>query len=78
MLLETDLRKNIQLVESQLHWLLGAKDSLVPATLAQVLQDDFAQADVVLHPQASHAPFISHQGDFIKQLLGLAEKLRCN
>lgn len=75
-LLETDLRQNISLIECSLHWLLGARDSLVPAMLAQVLKDDLAQSDVVLHPQASHAPFISHQHEFINQLLGMAEKLR--
>ncbi len=75
-LLETDLRQNIGLIDCQLHWLLGAKDALVPAALAQVLTDDFAQADVVLQPQAGHAPFISHQNDFLKQLIALAEKLR--
>lgn len=75
-LLETDLRQTISLVECPLHWSLGAKDSLVPAALAQVLKDDFAQDDVVLQPQASHAPFISHQDEFVKQLTAVAEKLR--
>ena len=75
-LLETDLRQNIGLIERPLHWLMGVKDSLVPAALAEVLKDDFAQQNVVLHPRASHAPFISHQDDFIKYLLAVAEKLR--
>ncbi|MCG6939153.1 MAG: pimeloyl-ACP methyl ester esterase BioH [Gammaproteobacteria bacterium] len=75
-LLDTDLRQNIGLIECPLHWLQGERDSLVPPALAAVLRDDFAQANVVLHPQASHAPFISHRYEFIKQLLAIAEELR--
>jgi len=75
-LLETDLRRAIRSIESPLHWLLGGKDSLVPGELAQVLKDDYAQENVVLHAQASHAPFISHPDDFIAQLLKLAEQVR--
>jgi pimeloyl-[acyl-carrier protein] methyl ester esterase len=75
-LLESDLRPLLSTLESPLHWYLGAKDSLVPASLADVLSRDIGQTDVVLHPQASHAPFLSHPEDFIKQLLRLAEPLR--
>jgi pimeloyl-[acyl-carrier protein] methyl ester esterase len=75
-LLETDLRQTIKSIESPLHWLLGGKDSLVPEGLAQVLRDSYAQSNVVLNAQASHAPFISHRDDFIEQLLELAEKVR--
>jgi pimeloyl-[acyl-carrier protein] methyl ester esterase len=75
-LLETDLRQTISSIECPLHWLLGGKDSLVPGDLAQVLKDSYAQADVVLNAQASHAPFISHRDSFIKQLLDLAEQVR--
>ncbi|MBE9568489.1 MAG: pimeloyl-ACP methyl ester esterase BioH [Proteobacteria bacterium] len=73
---ETDLRPLLSTVDSPLHWYLGAKDSLVPAALSEVLTENFSQNDVVLHPQASHAPFLSHPEDFIKQLLALAEPLR--
>lgn len=76
-LLETDLRQAIKLIECPLHWSLGGKDSLVPAGLAQALREDFSQPDVVLNAQASHAPFISHEDDFIEQLLAIAEKHRC-
>ena len=75
-LLETDLRQNIGLIESPLHWLLGGKDSLVPAELAQVLKKEYAQANVMVDLKSAHAPFISHQDEFVKQLLGIAEKLR--
>jgi pimeloyl-[acyl-carrier protein] methyl ester esterase len=75
-LLETDLRQALKSIECPLHWLLGAKDSLVPSGLAQVLQDDYAQKNVSLHPQSSHAPFISHGDDFVKQLLEIAGQVR--
>ncbi len=77
-LLETDLRQTIKLIECPLHWSLGGKDSLVPAALAQVLKQDYAQDNVVMNTAASHAPFISHHDDFIKQLLAVAEKQRCS
>lgn len=77
-LLETDLRQTINLIESPLHWLLGGRDSLVPGELAQVLKKEYAQDKVVLNAGASHAPFISHSDDFIKQLLALAEQVRCS
>ncbi len=75
-LLETDLRQNISLIECPLYWLLGGKDSLVPAELAQVLKKEYAQENVDMSLKSAHAPFISHQNDFVKQLLGIAEKLR--
>ena len=75
-LLETDLRNNITLVESPLYWMLGKKDSLVPSELAQVLQENYQQSHVTLCENSSHAPFISQRDDFIKQLLTIAEELR--
>jgi pimeloyl-[acyl-carrier protein] methyl ester esterase len=75
-LLETDLRQALNSIECPLYWLLGAKDSLVPSDLAQVLQNSYAQENVSLHPQASHAPFISHRDDFVRQLLEIAEQVR--
>jgi pimeloyl-[acyl-carrier protein] methyl ester esterase len=75
-LLEVDLRQAIKLMQCPLHWLLGGKDSLVPAALAQVLQEEYAQNNVVLNAKASHAPFISHGDGFIKQLVNVAEQVR--
>ncbi len=75
-LLETDLRQALKTIDCPLHWLLGAKDALVPSELAQVLQQQYMQQNVVLHPQASHAPFISHSEDFVKQLIKIAQLQR--
>ena len=76
MLLDVDLRQALNTIDCPLHWFLGAKDSLVPAQLAQVLIDRYAQKNVVLHPHAAHAPFISHEPDFVKQLIEVAEQIR--
>jgi len=77
-LLNTDLRDVVRNNESQIHWCFGAKDSLVPKELASILEKDFAQKNIIINEQASHAPFISHSENFIKQLIGCAEKIRGN
>ena len=73
---QTDLRQALKSIESPLHWLLGAKDSLVPAALAQELKQQYQQKNVVLHEHASHAPFMSHRDDFVAQLIKIAEQRR--
>ena len=75
-LLNTDLRQSLKNIDGPLHWLLGAKDALVPGGLADVLQKDFAQQHVTLLPQASHAPFISEPEMFNRQLITLAQSIR--
>jgi len=75
-LLTTDLRQVLKTIDCPLHWILGAKDVLVPAGLAQVLQQQYGQKNVALHSQASHAPFISHREDFVKQLINIAQQQR--
>ncbi len=75
-LLDTDLRQTLKAIDCPLHWLLGAKDSLVPVELALALKEDYAQQDVIVHPDASHAPFISQSEFFIEQLVSLAQQLR--
>ena len=76
MLLETDMRHVLASIESPVHWLLGAKDGLVPASLAEVLRQEYGQQHVILNAGASHAPFISHRDDFLRQLVSVAQNLR--
>jgi len=76
LLLQSDLRQALKTIDSPLHWLLGGKDSLVPYELADVLKQQYAQKNVVVQPQASHAPFISHMDDFVKQLTAIAQQHR--
>ncbi len=75
-LLHSDMRAALKTIKSPLHWALGAKDSLVPAELAQVLQLQYGQQNVTQYPQAGHAPFISHSEDFVRQLIAIAEQCR--
>jgi pimeloyl-[acyl-carrier protein] methyl ester esterase len=75
-LLKTDLRQALKTINCPLHWVLGAKDALVPSDLVSVLQQQYGQQNVMLHPQASHAPFISHSKDFVKQLIKIAQQQR--
>ena len=75
-MLKTNLQQTLKLIECPLYWSLGGKDSLVPAELAQILTEDYAQDNVVMNPAASHAPFISHDDSFIEQLITVAEKQR--
>jgi len=73
---QTDLRQALKSIDSPLHWLLGAKDSLVPVALAQELTQQYQQDNVILHEHASHAPFMSHRDDFVAQLIKIAEQRR--
>ncbi len=75
-LLNTDLRDVVKNIEPPINWLFGGKDSLVPKELAHVLEKNFAQKNIVINESASHAPFISHSEDFIKQLVNVAETVR--
>jgi len=73
---QTDFRPMLKSMNKPLHWLLGGKDSLVPLALAEELTQHYQQQNVVLNAQASHAPFISHRDDFVKQLIKIAEQWR--
>lgn len=75
-LLNADLRDVIRNIEPPIYWLFGAKDSLVPENLVNILKEDFAQKNIIVNARASHAPFISHSEDFIKQLISCAEEVR--
>jgi len=75
-LVQTDLRQSLAGIDTPLHWLLGEKDALVPASLAGALKQDYHQKNVVVQEQAGHAPFLSHAEAFVRQLLAVAEPLR--
>ncbi len=55
LLLDTDLRPLPEDFPVPLRWLLGERDTLVPASLAGALPDP-----VEVVPGAAHAPFLSH------------------
>ncbi len=72
LLLEGDLRAVLGGLATPTHWLLGARDTLVPPALARALPGLMEAADVTLLDGAGHAPFLSHGADFLAWL-----ELRC-
>jgi pimeloyl-[acyl-carrier protein] methyl ester esterase len=75
-LLTTDLRAELSLLRCPITWLLGARDKLVPATVAEELKILSPEIEICIESEAAHVPFISHPQTFVKTLLSLAEKLR--
>ena len=74
-----DLRQLLaECSQTQLHWVLGDRDTLVPSSLAGVLADQFGQRDVSLYAGAGHAPFLSDPQRFISKVVALAQGMRKN
>jgi pimeloyl-[acyl-carrier protein] methyl ester esterase len=55
-----DLRDRLQQLQVASHWLFGARDTLVPAGVADTIRERLPQARVQLVEGAGHAPFLSH------------------
>lgn len=68
LLQQTDLRDQLVKLPMPVTWCLGRLDSLVPSRIANLLLQYCPQAQVQLFDKASHAPFISHQAEFIQWL----------
>ena len=60
LLLSTDLRTELRRLCMPVLWLLGERDTLVPAGMAHDLECLQPDAEVRLIPGAAHAPFLSH------------------
>lgn len=60
LLLETDLRSELRQLRQPTLWLLGERDSLVPADVGHDLATLQPAADVLVIGGAAHAPFLSH------------------
>lgn len=69
LLANLDLRQEFASLTTRVFIILGRLDSLVPVTIAPLLQNLCALTQVEILPKASHAPFISHQQEFISLLL---------
>ena len=69
LLLATDLRPRLQDLACPTHWLFGARDTLVPATLGDALNGLLPQATVDVIDGAGHAPFLSHADAALDVLL---------
>lgn len=63
-----DLRQEFASLRQPVFAILGRLDSLVPVAIAPLLQNLRPAAHIEILPKASHAPFISHQQEFISLL----------
>jgi len=60
LLQEGDLRARLGQLQTASHWLFGERDTLVPAGLANTIQESLPLARVQIVQGAGHAPFLSH------------------
>ncbi len=73
LLLSVDLRDQLPTISCPQLWILGERDTLVPAALGGELQRLLPQALVKIVSRAAHTPFLSHPEYCIEQLEGLLE-----
>ncbi len=57
---QADLRAAVKNLRVPLQWLLGGRDTLVPASLQNALQQLDVDIPVTLLADAGHVPFLSH------------------
>ncbi|MCP5300140.1 MAG: pimeloyl-ACP methyl ester esterase BioH [Chromatiaceae bacterium] len=69
LLLDTDLRPRLADLDCPVHWLLGARDTLVPVTLRDALPALVRGVSVDVIDGAGHAPFLSHPQASLDMLL---------
>jgi pimeloyl-[acyl-carrier protein] methyl ester esterase len=63
-----DLRPLLASIQCPIHYLLGAKDSLVPLALKDYLTQNYPHIGVEVLPTAAHMPFFSHPALFLQWL----------
>lgn len=68
-LASTDLRSALVTLNIPLYGCFGRLDSLVPVAVTELLSQLVPQARITVIAKASHAPFISHQAEFLAWLL---------
>lgn len=69
LLATVDLRQEFAALPQPVFSILGRLDSLVPVAIAPLLQKLRPELQVEILQKSSHAPFISHQQEFISLLL---------
>ncbi len=73
LLLSVDLRPQLQAIECPLLWLLGERDTLVPAAIEKGLQQLLPSHGIVnIVVGAAHAPFLSHPAQCLEQIAALS------
>ena len=73
---EIDLSDSLKHIDFPMQWILGARDSLVPVTLADSLKTISPNSEIVVVDEAAHAPFISHPEAFIEALIHFSSEIR--
>lgn len=68
LLLCWDLRQDLTQLEIPTFYMFGRLDAITPRMTMTVMQKIYPQFNYHLFPKAAHAPFLSHQDQFIKTL----------
>jgi pimeloyl-[acyl-carrier protein] methyl ester esterase len=68
LLLDADLRQEISAISCPVGLFFGERDVITPLAAGQWLAEQLADATLYAYPQASHAPFLSHEAAFIAGL----------
>lgn len=76
LLRETDLRDRLAGLQCPSLWLLGQRDTLVPAGVAEDIERLLPAARVRVIPGAGHAPFLSHGRESLAALAAFLEQRR--
>ena len=78
LLLETDLRRDLHRLSQPTLWLLGERDTLVPADVGGDLTALQPNADILVIGGAAHAPFLSHAARSTALLTRFLEEARAH
>jgi pimeloyl-[acyl-carrier protein] methyl ester esterase len=68
LLLQADTRAGIEAIDCPVGLFFGRRDVITPLGAGEWLAAHLPHADLQVFPKASHAPFLSHEGDFIERL----------
>lgn len=70
LLKKTSLLQNVKDIDKPVHIILGERDTLIPSSSGEATQNLINHCQLTIIPGAGHAPFISHQEEFINVLNG--------
>lgn len=68
LLMSTDLRAKLAMIQVETLILNGERDSLVPTSAARFLAEQLGQARAIIFKSCGHAPFLSHANQFNQHL----------
>jgi pimeloyl-[acyl-carrier protein] methyl ester esterase len=74
LLLDADLRQQIAGVSCPVGLFFGERDVITPMAAGQWMAEQLPDATLYAFAQASHAPFLSHEADFVGELVHHLDK----